>query len=238
VEVKTRRSMLNIRRSMWGEGGSETMKSETWLKLVNELRHCRICHKEAPPFIDPKSFPLFMKNPPQSTDILFILEAPNRDDTYNSQKGYLTIGPDTDESGKFFFKLFTEELQFDLSHLFVTNSVLCLPKHKGGKYPVSMHQKRNCIPHLKRQIEELDPMVVCTLGKEALLTISLIENHSLNIRKLREVAGQERNWYGRILFPLYHTGKQVRHGPTGRDERLQRKDWQKLRELWRRLKEM
>jgi len=37
-----------------------------------------------------------MKSPPRKTDILFVLEAPNRDDTYNPDKKYLTIEPDTD----------------------------------------------------------------------------------------------------------------------------------------------
>jgi uracil-DNA glycosylase len=64
--------------------GKGTLKSETWLNLVNELRQCRICHKESPSFVDPESFPLFMESPPQNTDIIFIFEAPNRDDTYNS----------------------------------------------------------------------------------------------------------------------------------------------------------
>jgi uracil-DNA glycosylase len=87
-------------------------------------------------------------------------------------------------------------------------------------------------------MEELDPMIVCTVGREALKAVSLIEEHDLNKKQLSQVSEKEVIWFGRILFPLYHTGTQARNGPTGRDEKLQRMDWQKLRESWKRLKEM
>jgi hypothetical protein len=40
---------------------------------------------------------------------------------------------------------------------------------------------------------------------------------------------RELRWYGRILFPLYHTSDQARSPHTGRPETCQREDWQKLK---------
>jgi len=52
-----------------------------WQKFKVECKKCNCCKKDN--LLDSKAFPILMKSSPRKTDILFVLEAPNRDDTYN-----------------------------------------------------------------------------------------------------------------------------------------------------------
>jgi uracil-DNA glycosylase family 4 len=199
-----------------------------WWKFVESHKNCVLCKNEG--LLDSRSFPLFAKQPPRSYDILFILEAPNPDDTYNPQKGYITVDSDTDPSGKFFYELFTEKVKFSIEDLFITNSVLCLPARKAKKNPVSSQQRNNCKEILRKMIDIFDPVIVCPLGKKALDATSQIYRHAY--WNMAEAAANPSNWYGRILFPLYHTGLLARKPPYGRSVDQQRNDWKKLCCVW------
>lgn len=198
---------------------------EAYVRNTSECDYCRNLN-----ILDSGAFPLFMRTTPASTDVLFILEAPNRDDTYNSEKGYLTVDSQTDPSGTFFHDLFVNELGLDVEKdLFVTNSVLCLPAPRNGKYPVSITQMKNCSKRLRELIDTFRPLIVCPLGTKALKAAALTEDHGL--RKMADAVGRQLSWYGRILYPLYHTSSQARNPRNGRVEDLQRADWRRLREL-------
>ena len=199
-----------------------------WTSFVESRRQCAQCKCDG--LLDNGALPVFQKEAPQSFDILFILEAPNHDDTYNPQKGYLTVEPDTDPSGRFFCDLFMNELQFPISELFVTNSVLCLPAGKAGKFPVSALQRNNCLPNLVQFIDTFSPLIVCPMGTKALLATGGISGHGL--RTMAKAAAKPLNWYGRILFPLFHTSAQARNPRNGRPESEQRRDWRELRAIW------
>lgn len=195
---------------------------------------CKFCRTSR--LLDNNAFPIFMKHPPKEFDILFILEAPNRDDTYNPSKKYLTIDPDTDPSGSFFYELFNDELHFKQDQLFVTNSVLCLPLRKKDSHPVQANQRNNCSIILKKLIENFNPLIVCPLGKKALKATSIIENHKWANVNMSDAVGRKINWFKRFLVPLYHTGSQARNPRNGRIEKLQRLDWKKLHEFYEELK--
>ena len=209
------------------------MNEKEWQEFINVIGKCRLCHNEPHPLVEKDSHPLFMKKCPTNTTLLFIAEAPNYDDTYNKDKGYLTINNETDPSGVFMYKLLHTVLGLDESKVCVTNAVLCLPKEKNRNYPVNSIQVNLCIPHLISQIKFYDPKIVCTLGSVALNVIRKIEDHGY--KSLKEAIGKKINWYGRILFPLYHTSYRARFGPTGRSENLQIGDWQALKNLYNEL---
>jgi len=202
-----------------------------WTNFIESRRKCTQCSCNG--LLDKGAFAVFQKEAPRSFDILFILEAPNRDDTYNPKKGYLTIDPDTDPSGRFFCDLFRNELKFPMNDLFVTNSVLCLPAEKAGKFPVSALQRRNCLPILRQLIDTFNPMIVCPLGTKALIATDGICNHDL--RTMATAVANPLNWYDRVLFPLFHTSAQARNPRNGRPEPQQRFDWRKLRAVWKHL---
>lgn len=203
-----------------------------WQKFKQECEQCDRCKNEN--LLDPEAFPILMKSHPRKTDILFVLEAPNRDDTYNPKKKYLTIEPDTDPSGRFFYDLFVNELKFDIRDLFVTNSVLCLPAEKNGKYPVTSLQQSNCSSILRRMIGVFNPVVVCPVGGKALLAMRRIDKHGYG--SMADAVGRPTRWYGRTLFPLYHTSSQARNPRNGRIEDKQRADWRSLRATWEKVR--
>src|ERR1035437_185977 len=121
---------------------------EDYLKYKTELQNCNICRQHNPPLIHEQAFPLFMKQPSRNYDILFVVETPNLSDTVDKNKGYITVDPYTDPSGKLFYELFTKELNRNIKDLFVTNCVLCLPAEKNGKYPVTSKLRYNCKDNL------------------------------------------------------------------------------------------
>lgn len=209
-----------------------TNKSAEWQEFKNECKQCNRCKNEN--LLDPEAFPILMKSPPRKTDILFVLEAPNRDDTYNSNKKYLTIEPDTDPSGRFFYDLFINELKFDIDDLFVTNSVLCLPAKKEDGYPVTTRQQLNCANILRRMIDVFNPIIVCSVGGKALSAICQVDRHGF--RSMASAAAKSTPWYGRTLFPLYHTGRKARISKNGRCDEKQREDWRALRATWEKVR--
>lgn len=196
---------------------------------------CRKCH--AAGLCYPDSFPMFMKQAPIRTDILFVLEAPNKTDTVDSAKQHITIAPDTDKTGTSFWRLFVECLGLDpVEYLFVTNSVLCLPREQirlnadgsiSTTYPVMGRQRRSCAPLLHTLIDEFRPKIVCPVGGEALKAVALIESHPL--ARLSGNVGKGIRWYGRVLYPLYHTGGRAR---AARSFDLQKQDWRALKALY------
>ena len=201
---------------------------DAWGAYKARCGECTSCHRDQ--LLDERAFPIFQKEPPRSTDVLFVLEAPNRDDTYDPQKQHLTIDPETDPTGRLFFELFTEVARRDIRDLFVTNSVLCLPGVRGASRSVTHQQTESCSRWLGELIREADPLVVCPLGTKALKALGYLEPHGLT--KMKEAVALPKPWQGRVLFPLYHTSRQVVNSPTtGRSRAQQIEDWSKLRNL-------
>ena len=91
--------------------------------------------------------------------------------------------------------------------MFVTNAVLCNPKDaRGNNSSPSPKEMENCVGHLRRQIDLVDPPLVVTLGAFALRAMSLIERHGL---ALADAVRSANKWYGRVLIPLYHPGQRA-----------------------------
>ena len=204
-----------------------------WRNFVERHSRCSKCRNEG--LLDQRALPLFTKCPPRSFEILFILEAPNPDDTYNPNKRYISVDPNTDPSGSLLHDLFINELQFSFVDLFITNSVLCLPlEKKKGKFPVYAWQRNNCLPILRQMIDVFCPLIVCPLGCKALYATEQIFPHGY--RRMAEAAAIPTPWYDRVLFPLFHTGRKARNSRNGRPVHQQRADWRRLRALWEHLK--
>ena len=171
----------------------------------NEAGHCTSCRELGLLYKHTNgrwSYPLFHLESTFSSRILFIAEAPNFDDTFNSDKGRLTYDAETDPTGRFMRELLSS-VNLRPEDVLFTNAVLCLPKKKHGKFPVMAAQRKQCLPWLKKLIDDVQPVVVATLGGEALHAVKRIEKHRLI---LKTDAGRLHSWYGRQLLPLYHPG--------------------------------
>lgn len=200
----------------------------SWRLLQSEIESCQACREgRESPLIDAAALPLFGRFQPWPEGVLFVFEAPNLDDTVNPDKQYLTIDPKTDPSGSFTHLLVTKELGLDVSAFQVTNSVLCLPARSGDKYPVRALQTRTCSSNLQRQIDVLRPRVVAPVGSAALGATRLLEDHGL--LTLAAAVARPVRWYGRWIFPLFHTSMLARNGPAGRRAEQQKADWRHLR---------
>jgi uracil-DNA glycosylase family 4 len=203
---------------------------DAWEDLLPTLKGCCACDAACTPSLRaPGSRPLDGRFRRWPKGALFIFEAPNWNDTFDHDKGYLTYDRDTDQTGRFTRRLLREELQLDVSYFQVTNAVLCLPRRLNGKYPVDPTQLRSCSPLLRRQIEALNPAVVVPVGGKALAATRLIERHG--IARMRDAVARKIPWAGRWLFPLYHPSVLGRNPRTGRLESEQRADWRALRSV-------
>lgn len=170
------------------------------------IRSCTRCREEGLIFRHQDgrwAYPLFHEEGTCSSGVLIALEAPNFDDTFDLEKGRLTCDPDTDPSGRFMLDLLAS-VGLQPSDALFTNTVLCLPAKKNGKYPVTAAIRKACRPWLVRLIDDLDPGVVVSVGGEALHALGQIERHGL---KLKGAVGQLHRWYGRKLLPLYHPSR-------------------------------
>jgi uracil-DNA glycosylase family 4 len=85
----------------------------------------------------------------------------------------------------------------------ITNVVLCRPP--GNRDPLP-DEIESCKPYLMRQIELVDPKVVCTLGNFA---TRVILERPVAISKVR---GQRQLWNGRVIIPTYHPAAVLRGG--------------------------
>lgn len=202
-----------------------TNSQDLFHRCTGDLSLCTRCQS----LLEPGAYPLFQKAPSLPCRVLFILEAPNRDDTFDPAKGHLTYDTDTDPSGRFFRELYLTVANMKMEELYVTNSVLCLPKRKNDRHPVSGKMMRLCTDNIREMIDVFQPRIVCPVGTVALRALRLIEDHGQE--RLREAVAKRIPWHGRILFPLYHTGMLARNGPSGRNAVQQREDWQELAQL-------
>lgn len=193
------------------------------------MRSCRLCLDTDPPLSytgsEGSAMPLFHEEGNLDADVLFVMEAPNRDDTFDPLKGRLTLQPDTDPSGRFFHERLVMDLGLQPEDVMVTNAVLCLPAGANGKYPVLSQQRRLCAPNLHTMIEHVDPRVVVPLGGAALTALRLVEQHKLT---LRGSVAKPHSWFGRLLVPLYHPSNL---GRVTRSASQQIEDYRALRRV-------
>lgn len=122
-----------------------------------------------------------------SGDILFIGEAPGQDEAFRSHR------PFTGPAGQEFDRLL-QGIHVDREDVYVTNLVKCNPPGNEDPHPEVIER---CRYYLEREIEEVQPKVIVSLGAVALRYF----NPSLS---LEMVWGIPQEWSGFDLFPLYH----------------------------------
>lgn len=171
--------------------------------------------------------------------IMAVLEAPNEDDTYNLDKGYLTVDQHTDETGKFTHRLFNH-IGISAERVLFANAVQCLPARDGTKYPVTKRQRDNCRENLRLLVSLVQPKAIVAFGNEALRSLHRFEPFRLHGRALRlaevtvgQMIGQVvPGWWSTNVVPLFHPSPLVRANAfckdgrpgTGRSEGDQLKD--------------
>ena len=175
-------------------------KITEFMKVASQCTLCRkkkLIHQEEDGLW---SYPLFHQGSEWTSQIIFVSEAPNWEDTFHPQKGRLTVEKDTDPTGAFLWELL-QDIGLEPKDVLFTNSVLCLPARKNASYPVQAAQRDLCRPLLGTLIETYEAKIVVTLGNQALHAVGKIQKHGL---VLKNNVGTIHDWWGRKLLPLYH----------------------------------
>jgi uracil-DNA glycosylase family 4 len=122
-----------------------------------------------------------------STPLMFVGEAPGEDE---DRKGEPFVG----RAGQ----LLTTTLQkfgIERSRVFIANILKCRPP--GNRTPAP-HEMASCMPWLQRQIEMIQPKLICGLGNIAVQTLLVTKT---GITKLR---GRITTAQGLPFFPTFH----------------------------------
>ncbi len=130
-------------------------------------------------------------------DLLFVGEAPG---FYEDQQGLPFVG----RAGKLLDQLLIE-IGLDRQSAFVTNVLKCRPPDNRDPTPDEIEV---CKPYLFRQVELIEPKVVCTLGN---FSLKLLTRSNAGITRVHGVP-QEHELGGRTvqLYPLYHPAAALR----------------------------
>jgi len=130
-------------------------------------------------------------------ELMFVGEAPGASE---DREGTPFVG----RAGKLLDQLLSE-IGLQRSDTFVANVLKCRPP--GNRDP-SPGEIEECSPHLFRQIELIEPKVVCTLGNFA---TKLLSGSPIGITKVHGQA-QEREIGGQsvLLYPLFHPAAALR----------------------------
>ncbi len=125
--------------------------------------------------------------------ILFIGEAPGAQEDIQGK-------PFVGRSGTILRNALSE---LNIKDFYITNLVKCRPP--GNRDPLES-ESRNCFPYLKLQLRQLDPNVICTLGRHS--TAKLLSAAGIDMKTITSHRGNEINIVidGReyMLFPMYH----------------------------------
>jgi DNA polymerase len=135
---------------------------------------------------------------PRGAEVLLIGEAPGAQE---DASGVPFVG----KSGQLLDTLLAEA-GMPRERVAVANVLKCRPP--GNRKP-RREEVGNCRPWLERQIDLLDPLVVCTLGGTA---AEWALGGGVRIAALR---GQRHTYRGRPLVVTYHPAAAIRFGPGG-----------------------
>jgi len=153
--------------------------------LYHELSDCQKC-----PLAADRNTVVFGTGDPDA-DLMFVGEAPG----FNEDKqGKPFVG----QAGKLLDKLLAE-IGLERGQCFIANVLKCRPPGNRDPAPLEIEA---CEGHLFRQIELIQPRVVCSLGNFA---TKLLSGRPEGITKVRGVP-QVRELGGRtvFLYPIFH----------------------------------
>ncbi len=130
-------------------------------------------------------------------ELMFVGEAPGRDEDLQGK-------PFVGRAGRLLDQLL-EEIGIPRSQVFVANVLKCRPPGNRDPLPEEIEE---CKPHLMRQIQLIEPKMICTLGNFATKTIT---GSPLGITKVcgrpqqRELGGLDVT-----VYPLFHPAAALR----------------------------
>ena len=124
-------------------------------------------------------------------DLMFVGEAPG---AHEDRQGLPFVG----QAGKLLDKLLSE-IGLERQDVFICNTIKCRPPDNRDPHP---HEIEACQPYLFRQIDLIEPTVICTLGNFA---TKLLRGDTTGISRLHGQAEVRVIGPRAVrLYPLYH----------------------------------
>jgi len=145
-------------------------------------------------------------------DIMFVGEAPGADEDRSGQ-------PFVGAAGQLLNKII-EAMGLQREEVYICNILKCRPPNNRDPQPDEIEE---CEPYLKRQIELIQPRVICTLGRFAAQTL-LRSDQSMG--RLRQ---EEHRYEGIPLIATYHPAALLRNAQW---KRPTWEDMKKVRRLY------
>jgi DNA polymerase len=164
---------------------SATERREQLKRVYEQARTCTRC-----PLHQTRTTVVFGSGHADA-DLMFIGEGPGANE---DKQGLPFVG----QAGKLLDKLLAE-IGLDRSQVFIANTVKCRPPNNRDPHP---NEIEACNEYLRRQVELIEPTVICTLGNFA---TKLLRSDMTGISRLHGQA-EVRNLGARAvrLYPLYH----------------------------------
>src|SRR6201991_1701145 len=148
-------------------------------------------------------------------ELMFIGEAPGANE---DKQGLPFVG----QAGKLLEKLLGE-IGLERNQVFIANTVKCRPPNNRDPHP---NEIEACNEYLRRQVELIEPTVICTLGNFA---TKLLRNDMTGISRLHGQAEVRILGVRAVrLYPLYHPAAAL-YTPSNLE--VLRADFQRIPEL-------
>ena len=148
-------------------------------------------------------------------DLVFVGEAPGY---YEDKQGEPFVG----EAGELLTRMI-QAIGLRREDVYIANIIKCRPPHNRDPEPDEIAQ---CEPFLRRQLEVIQPKIICALGRFAAQTLL---KTSIPISALR---GSFHEYHGIKLMPTYHPAYLLRHPE---DKRLVWQDLQLVQREYQRV---
>jgi DNA polymerase len=167
-------------------------RREELVALYHEVRNCRAC-----PLGEMRTNPVFGMGH-ANADLMFVGEAPGAEE---DRQGKPFVG----RAGKLLDELLHEIGMDRTSDAFIANVLKSRPPGNRDPQPEEIQA---CQPYLERQIQLIEPRVICTLGNFATKLLTGSPTGITRVRgkpQEREVAGVPV-----LLYPLFHPAAALR----------------------------
>jgi DNA polymerase len=167
------------------------LKVKSFENLILKVKYCkaceRMCHRKKV---------LSKNNGNIHSKVLFIAEAPGR--LGAEQTNTPLYGDKTGDN----FEMFLQSIGWKREDIFITNAILCNPQNINGNNTIPTNNEIvNCNGYLKATLEVVNPDLIVTLGRTALLALKKIHFHSF---ELKDSVAKKQSWNNKYLFPMYH----------------------------------
>lgn len=133
-------------------------------------------------------------------EVVFIGEAPGKDEDIQGE-------PFVGRSGQLLTKIMSA-IGYERDDVFICNILKCRPPNNRDPLP---EEVASCEPHLKKQLDILDPKVICCLGRVAAQTLL---GTDASLKKLRETV---HFYEGVPVVATYHPAALLRNPSWKRD---------------------